>query len=344
MDKHPLFNYISTSINDGLKGLNKGIPTNLPIINKDLCGITKGTYTLIGAELGCGKSTFVIETYLTSCYEYMRNIGKTNKLKIIFFTLEMKKSILLIKLLCRKIYLDHGISIDLNTMLSRGDKSPDQQIVDLSNTYREYFDNLDSSIQFIDTNMTGAELTYKLFEISKEFGKWENDDVNSTFVPNDREQCILVIVDHLGLIKCNKYGDKKGTIDMVSEYAVRLRNKCNFSFVFISQFNREQSGRERSSGVKYGPQLSDFKDTGNTQEDADVVLGLYNPARYKIKEFLGYNIELFGNKFRSLHILKNRYGWDSISAGLMYYGKEGHYKQLPEPQNVKYDYLNDVIN
>ena len=329
-----LYDTLAKEIIRGLEGKNKGILTNTGFIDNNLSGITSGTYTLIGAEPGTGKTSFIDEIYLTSIYEYVKNNNLFDKIKIIYYSFEIKFAIKLAKLLCRKIYLDHGQYININTLLSRNRYSPSQDTLSRIDSYRTYFDDLGRIVTPHEQSMNGADMTGSLFELSRKFGKWKDDNPNGEYIL-DSDCFVLVIIDHIGLLKRNKFSSKKETIDDLSEYMVRLRNKCNFSFLITSQLNRDQSRRERQIKVKYGPQLSDFKDTGNTQEDADIVLGMYNPYKYKVDDFMGYNIGRMGSHFRSLHILKNRYGKENVSCGFVFDGGINRFTELPRSDMMK---------
>lgn len=78
------------------------------------------------------------------------------------------------------------------------------------------------------------------------------------------------------------------------------------------------------------PQLSDFKESGNTQEDANVVLALFSPQRYEIPRFRDYDIVKMRNRFRSLSILKNRDGEADKVLGMEFIGEVGTFNELPK--------------
>jgi len=61
------------------------------------------------------------------------------------------------------------------------------------------------------------------------------------------------------------------------------------------------------------PMIEDFKESSNTAEDADVILSLFDPMRYKVEDPSGYNLnklrDQYGAKmYRNLKVLKNSYG------------------------------------
>ena len=87
------------------------------------------------------------------------------------------------------------------------------------------------------------------------------------------------------------------------------------------------------------PQLSDFKDTGATQEDANTVMALFNPFRYGMDTHRGYPI-LNGNNplrrnYRSGHILKNRDGMDGLAIGFHFAGAIGKFEELPKASEIE---------
>jgi hypothetical protein len=87
------------------------------------------------------------------------------------------------------------------------------------------------------------------------------------------------------------------------------------------------------------PQLEDFSESSSTQNDADVVLALFDPIRYKVADPSGYSLERlkdqFGAKyFRSLRIIKNSYGSDDLRIGLGFLGELGLFKELKRAKEM----------
>jgi hypothetical protein len=70
--------------------------------------------------------------------------------------------------------------------------------------------------------------------------------------------------------------------------------------------------------------------------DADIVMGLLNPAKMQLETSLGYNINVEGfpynlkYKYRLLKIIKNRLGQDNISIGLYTKPEAGYFEELPK--------------
>jgi hypothetical protein len=97
------------------------------------------------------------------------------------------------------------------------------------------------------------------------------------------------------------------------------------------------------------PQLEDFADSSQTQNDADVVLALFDPMRYKVQDPSGYDLnklrDEFGAKyFRSLRLIKNSYGEDDVRIGLGFLGQIGMFKELPKVKYMNENVYNEIIN
>jgi hypothetical protein len=117
------------------------------------------------------------------------------------------------------------------------------------------------------------------------------------------------------------------------------RDFYGYSPVVVSQFNRDISSPMRLKNGDVEPQLEDFADSSSTQNDADVVLALFDPMRYKVEDPSGYDLnklrDEFGAKyFRSLRLIKNSYGEDDVRIGLGFLGQIGMFRELPKQRDM----------
>lgn len=305
-----IFDDVKQKIEDGRQGLNEGIHMGYERLHKFIPGIQQSTYYLIGGELGTGKSAFVDEAFVYNPYDYILS-GKCNqKFHILYFSLEIDKVRKIAKAIARRIFHKYKILIDINYVLSKGKNRISDEIYNFVLDQCEYFYKLEEFVTFYDKPENPTGIWKNVLDYSKNNGKWISNKINETefvpaeYIPNDPNKYTILIVDHIGLMRNERGFTKKQNIDKLSEYAIILRNKCRFSPVLIQQLNRSMSSAERFNINRVEPQLSDFKETGNTQEDADLVLAVFNPSRYDIKNFYGYNTALLKNRCRTLHILK----------------------------------------
>ena len=92
-----------------------------------------------------------------------------------------------------------------------------------------------------------------------------------------------------------------------------------------------------------------FKESSQTQDDADVILALFDPMRYKVADPSGYDLnklkDEFGAKyFRSVRLIKNSYGEDDIRIGLGFLGQVGMFKELPKRKDIADSDYQSVVN
>ena len=171
------------------------------------------------------------------------------------------------------------------------------------------------------------------------------------FELNDPTEYNLVAMDHVSLSKIEMGYTLKQNLDKLSEYTVICRNLFKMTFIYLQQFNNQMSSIERMKfkGADISPQQSDFRDSGNLYIDSDIALGLMNAYKMDMDTCLNYNINRPGStynlkdSFRLLKIIKNRLSRDNIAIGLLFLPKTGSFKELPEPQNMTKDWLEENL-
>tara|TARA_R110002012_G_scaffold74735_1_gene189377 strand:+ start:2503 stop:3576 length:1074 start_codon:yes stop_codon:yes gene_type:complete len=342
-----IFNDVLDKIDRGKLGLNKGLPMGFDRLVQYVPGIQQGTYYLIGGETGSGKTAFTDNCFLYNPYDYIKsNPELKTKFKVFYWSLEIDKTIKITKAICRKLYLEHGIVTDINFVLSRGKNRISQEVYDKVVLSKDYFCGLEDCLQIIDAaeNPTGI---YKFMQqyarkngtVYTKTVNYGNDSeglqVFDKYVPNNPDEYVLIVVDHIALMKRERGFSQKDNIDKMSEYLIPLRNNYNYIPVVVQQLGRGLSQTDRFKLDRVEPQLSDFKDSGNTQQDANVVLSLFSPRKYEIENFRGYDIIKLRDRFRSLSILKNRDGAADARIGLQFVGEVGNFREIPTAKDFK---------
>jgi hypothetical protein len=332
-------------VDKGIEGKNLGIPTGFPILDSITNGIQKSIYTLVGGNSGVGKTSFVDLAYVLNPYDWlMKNKDKTDfKLKIIYNSMERNTKYKLAKWTCFKLFKDYGIIIDVPTILQwqgakRKISEEDRKLI---YDCEKYFDEMSDVVTIYQGAENPTGIMKRCQEVLKNNGKIdESVKFHSKYIPDDENLIILVINDHVGKLKNEKNYDKKELLDKHSEYSGFLRDFYGVSSVNISQFNRSIGNIERYKNKDVSPEPDDFKGSGNLYEDADVALGLFNPYKFKIYDFLDYDIRKFispngENRFRSVSVVKNSYGPDDIIIGLNFLGENGYFREIPVAEEFK---------
>ena len=344
------FEHLKREVQAGLDGRNSGIPMGFNRLNRYI-GIRKSMYTLIGGLTGSGKTSFVDDAYVLNPFDwYISQKDPKIKLRIIYRSMERSKTYKLAKWVSRKIFLDQGIIVPVPKLLGWTDKMTKDEH-DLFLMYEDYMEQMNDVITIIDGPENAVGIAKELKAHALENGKIEQvDQYNKIYIPNNENELTIVVIDHIGLLKTTTaQPNKKAAIDKMSDELRYARDFYGYTPVVVSQFNRDISNPIRIKNGDVEPQLEDFADSSATQNDADVVLALFDPMRYKVEDPSGYDLNKlrddFGAKyFRSLRLIKNSYGEDDIRIGLGFLGQIGMFKELPKRKDITDDDYTSVLN
>lgn len=344
------FEDLKREVQAGLDGRNNGIPMGFERLNRYI-GIRKAMYTLIGGLTGSGKTSFVDDAYVLNPFDWYINQKAQNlKLRIIYRSMERSRTYKFAKWVSRKIFLDHGIIIPVPKLLGWTDKMTADEH-DLFLMYEDYMESMKEVITIIDGPENPVGISKHIREHALANGTIEDiDQYNKKYVPNDENEITIVVIDHIGLLKTTKdLSTKKQLIDKMSDELRYARDMYGYSPVIVSQFNRDINNPIRIKNGDVEPQLEDFAESSQTQNDADVVLALFDPMRYKVADPSGYDLnklrDEFGAKyFRSLRLIKNSYGEDDVRIGLGFLGQVGMFKELPRQRDMTDSTYNSVLD
>ena len=322
-------------INRGRLGLNQGISMGLPKLEGIIDGVTRETYTLILSNSGSGKTSFALYAYV---YKPLMLHLDDDDFKILFFSLEMNELSLYVKLLSIYIFETYGIQISFKEILSRKKEYVlSEEHYNLIQECLPWIDKISKKLEIYDKSISANTVYAILKNRLEQLGVFKETDTRLIYIPNNPNLIYNVIIDHIGLVRPQQGHSLKQEIDLLSSYLVTFREKCGISPVVIQQANREQGNIERFKQGKSAFTINDAKDSGNTVQDSNIMIALYNPNRDGLKTYRKYNVEILGNSFRSLMVLKNRYGDCDVEIGMNFFGGINYFKELPRPDEI-YDY------
>lgn len=340
------FEQLRHEVAKGLEGRNAGIPMGFQRLNKYI-GIRKSTYFLVGGNTGSGKTSFIDDAFVLNPFDwYISHKGKKPPLRIIYRSMERSKTYKMAKWVGRRIFLDHGVIIPVGKLLGWTERmSKDEH--DLFLMYEDYMNQISDVITLIDGPENAVGISKQLEAHALKHGRIEQvDEYNKRYFPNNEEEVTIVVIDHIGLLKTTKdQPTKKDAIDKMSDKLRYARDFYGYVPVVVQQFNRSISNPMRIKSGDVEPQLEDFKESSQTQDDADVVLTLFDPVRYKVGDPSGYDLSKLKDEqgakyFRSLRIAKNSYGSDDLRIGLAFLGDVGLFKEMPKRKLIQEaDYL-----
>lgn len=224
------------------KGALRGLKTGFRDIDKKTAGLQKGDLIIVGARPAMGKTTFAQNlTY---------NIASINKKGVLFFSMEMAAN----EIIERMISDVSGVN---NWNIRTGNVSEDEfaKIGDAMAELNELPIYIDDT-----SSMTIMELRNKARRAM------HDHDIG------------IVIVDYLQLISgSDRYaGNRVQEVTEISRGLKILARELNIPVVALAQLSRNVTGRDNPR-----PVLSDLRESGSIEQDADLVLFLHRPDYYK---------------------------------------------------------------
>ena len=344
------FEHLKGEVEKGLTGGNEGIPMGFDRLNRYM-GLRKSMYYLVGGLTGSGKTSFIDDAFVLNPFDwYITQKNPKVKVKIIYRSMERSRTYKMAKWVSRKIFLDTGNIITVSKLLGWTDKMSSNEH-DLFLLQRDYIEAMNEVITIIDGPENPVGIAKDLNKYAMERGEIiKIDEYNKKYIPNDENEITIVVIDHIGLLKLTKdLPTKKQAIDKMSDELRYARDFYGYSPVVVSQFNRDISNPMRIKNGDVEPRLEDFAESSQTQNDADVVLALFDPMRYKVADPSGYDLDKltddYGAKyFRSLRLIKNSYGEDDVRIGLGFLGSIGMFKELPRKRDITLDDYDSVLN
>jgi replicative DNA helicase len=230
----------------GQEGHISGIPSGFSAIDRVTAGWQKSDLVILAARPGMGKTAFVLSM--------ARNMAVEFKEAVAVFSLEMAG----VQLVMRLIASESELSAE---KLKRGDLEQYE------------WEQLNAKL----ANLTDAPLFI--------------DDTPALSIFELRAKCRrlkaqhdikLVIIDYLQLMSggSDKGGNREQEISNISRSLKSLAKELNIPIIALSQLSRAVETR----GGSKKPLLSDLRESGAIEQDADMVCFIYRPEYYKIME------------------------------------------------------------
>ena len=225
-----------------------GIPTGFTNLDRVTSGWQNSDLVICAARPGMGKTALALTM--------ARNIAVDHDTPIGFFSLEMSSEQLVNRLIASEAEL--GAS-----KLRKGDLA-DHEMVQL----HEKIKKLSEAPIFIDDTpaLTIFELRAKARRLVKNHG------------------VKIIMIDYLQLMNAGgNVGNREQEISTISRSLKGIAKELKIPVIALSQVNR---GVESRTGVgSKRPMLSDLRESGAIEQDADIVTFIYRPEYYKIYEW-----------------------------------------------------------
>lgn len=337
-----------------LRGDINCIPVDLPRFKKFFPGVERGKYYIVTANQKIGKTQQGDWMFMYSPLLYaFRNKDKL-ALKIIYFTLEMSVEEKMAQAMCFLLYVISEGKVRISTidLLSTNEERPlPEKVIHIleSPLYKEILEFFENHVTFLDSPRNPTGINIFLEELAKNSGKTYTKKVKFTdnktkevsdrevfdhYEPNNPNEYRIIIVDHISLISQEQGMTLRESIGKLSsDYFVKLRNRYLYTIVAIQQQAQAQESIENFKLNKLKPTVDGLADNKTTARDANLILGLYSPYRYGIREYEDYDITKMKDNIRFLEIIAGRQGGGGNICPLYFDGAVNYFKELPLPND-----------
>ncbi|ARN77624.1 replicative DNA helicase [Nonlabens spongiae] len=225
-----------------------GIPTGFTDLDRLTSGWQPSDLIIIAARPGMGKTAFTLSM--------ARNIAVGSNTPVAFFSLEMSS----VQLITRLISSETGLSSE---KLRTGKLEPfewEQLNVKVK--------DLEQAPIFIDDtpSLSIFDLRAKCRRLASQYG------------------IKLIMIDYLQLMTANtgnKNGNREQEISTISRNLKALAKELDVPVIALSQLSRAVESR----GGSKRPLLSDLRESGAIEQDADIVSFIYRPEYYNMEEW-----------------------------------------------------------
>lgn len=292
------------------------------------------------------------------CVNSVYNFIKANpriKAKIFYFALEESKKNFWYSIMSSLLAERYNIKISPQMLASLGNYTLDREILGYIEKVQHDINDMEKYIDVIDNvfNPYGIYRHVHSYFENPNIGHFEKikfttgEVVNGDFIYNDEDQYVFVITDHISLLvpEQNNTIMPQRTLHEAMDYfskeyclkQMAKRLKCVVINVQQQSADKEKQEFYKGQSIekKLEPSLDGLADNKLCQRDADLILGLFAPARYELSTYRGYNITKLKDKYRCLIFLKDRhFGLANNYVNLYFDGSVNTFKELPLPQDM----------
>mgnify|MGYP001287861043 FL=1 len=235
-----------------------GVSTGLSDLDKIIGGFQKGNSYILGGRPSMGKSAMMLKFALSAMH---------NNAVPVIFSLEMSKESLLRRWIATIGNINLFLANNPYELTQRKKEAWQQAVNELSKKQFEIYDQPGQTIEFIRAKTRQAQKEY------------DN---------------IIVFIDYLTLIKDNReYQSEHLRVGAISKELKNIAREYDVPVVTLAQLSRVVEQRKDKR-----PMLSDLRESGSIEEDADCVMFLYRDSYYK-QDADNDNIEINVAKHRN---------------------------------------------
>ena len=221
-----------------------GVPTDFYDLDMLLNGLQKSDLLILAARPAMGKTAFALNI--------AQNVGIKAKVPVAIFSLEMSKQQLMQRMLCSVAEVDSQKVKTGNMQIKDWEK-----LTDAMNLFAQAPIFIDDTPGCTLTDIRAKCRRLKMAE--KDLG--------------------LVVIDYLQLMESSGKEDRFQAVSTISRGLKTLAKELDVPVIALSQLSRAVEGRTDKR-----PMLSDLRESGSIEQDADIVMFIYRDEYYRKAE------------------------------------------------------------
>ncbi len=246
-----------------------GVPTGYKKLDEMTGGLQPGDLIILAARPSMGKTALALNICQNVC---MPRADGTEPLPVLFFSLEMSAEQLVDRLICAEGRTDAS-------RYRRGQLSK----AEVANLVAAG-SRLTKARLWVDDSAapTILDIRARARRFRQDRSLFPEPEVGADGQPSSyRRPLGLVVVDYLQLCRGarGRYDSREQEISEISRGLKAIAKELDLPVIALSQLNRSVDSR-----ADHRPQLSDLRESGAIEQDADVILFIYRPERYETDE------------------------------------------------------------
>jgi replicative DNA helicase len=218
-----------------------GVPTGFADLDAKILGLQKSSLVIVGARPAMGKTAFALNV--------ATNVAQKSGLPVLIFSLEMSHSELTMRILSSEAGVE-------SSKLRTGNLSVSEWTL-INNA----IGRLDQQLIFLDDNprVTVMEIRAKARRLQARYGGLG-----------------LIVIDYLQLMSGSGAENRQLEVSEISRNLKILAREMEVPVMALSQLSRQLETRQEKR-----PQLSDLRESGSLEQDADIVMFLHRPEMFR---------------------------------------------------------------
>ena len=347
-----------------LSGKVNCIPWQLPRFEESSPGIEQGKYYQITAQSKAGKTQLADALFVFNTVKQIIDDNLDIRLKIFYFSLELSKEEKMLSCFANILYIKEGLRIAPTDLKStHAKKVLSSEVLEIISKYQKYFDKIEEIVEFIDSvrHATGIYDLVRKYAVANGtiyhrdiVINGEITQVEDRYEPNDPEEYVMIIIDHIGLIQPQKLNGTQLSLHesislLSSDYLIKLRNRFNYIPVVVIQQAIAGENIEHKKAGALRPSVANLGDNKLIARDCNMMIGIFSPFKHEIPEYMGYDVTKFKDNIRFMEIIISRDGGAGTICPLYFDGAVTYFKELPrsddkESMEKAYNFLKNIKN